>query len=102
MNEMYGPAKVARGLSRIVALTIATNVQISKSSTSNTKNNIPTTSKTASSERWKNIKRFALIEQGKIKPITNIFKDLSPIELQYAACDAYATLLVYNYLLLKK
>jgi hypothetical protein len=101
MNEMYGPVKVARGLSRIMSLTIAPHVQISKSSASPTPNNMET-SKTASSERWKNIKKFALIEQGKIKPISNIFRGLSPTELQYAACDAYATLLVYNYLFLKK
>lgn len=101
MNEMYGPVKVARGLSRIVALTIAPNVQICKSSSPNTPSSTSpiATTNTASMGRWKNIKKFALIEQGKIKPITNIFRDLSPMELQYAAGDAYATLLVYNYLL---
>ena len=101
MSDMYGPVKVARGLSRIVALTIAPTIQICKSSNATNKSNGTTTSNTASAGRWKNIKKFALIEQGKIKPITNIYRDLSPIDLQYAACDAYATLLVYNYLFLK-
>ena len=97
MNEMYGPVTVARGLSRIMNLTIATQVRICKSSSSSSSN----TNNTASAGRWKNVKKFVLLEQGKIKPITNLFRDLSPIELQYAADDAYATLLVYNFLLAK-
>ncbi len=93
MNEMYGPVTVARGLSRIVSWTIATQVRICKSSSSSSSN----ANNTASAGRRKNVKKFVLLEQGKIKPITNLFRDLSPIELQYAADDVYATLLVYNF-----
>ena len=78
-----GPTKVARGLSRIVTLAMpALNVIIVKPSPSGGK-------------RFKDIGRFAMIEQGKAPPLTS-FRDLSPKEKFYAAMDAWATLLAYK------
>jgi 3'-5' exonuclease len=82
-SAILGPTKVPRGLSRIVTLVMPElNVIIGK----------PPPSK---GERFKDICRFAKIEQGKAPPITS-FRDLSHKDRFYAAMDAWATLLAYN------
>lgn len=45
--------------------------------------------------RFANIGRFALIEQGKAKPLESL-RDLPLREQQYAAIDAWFTLAVYE------
>jgi hypothetical protein len=82
-SAALGPTKVPRGLSRIVTLVMPElNVIIGK----------PPPSK---GERFKDISRFAKIEQGKAPPITS-FRDLSHKDRFYAAMDAWATLLAYK------
>mmetsp|Transcript_437 Transcript_437/g.825 ORF Transcript_437/g.825 Transcript_437/m.825 type:complete len:290 (-) Transcript_437:297-1166(-) len=74
-------AKVPRGLSNIVSLCFPElNVRIKKPN--------------QSSKRFKNIGRFAMIEQGKAKPLGGL-NDLSAEEQQYAALDSWCTLQAY-------
>jgi hypothetical protein len=81
-----GPVKVARGLGRIVALTMPElNVRIEK----------PRVAKGTTKGRFSSVSRFALIEQGKTKPLRGL-SDLKPREQQYAALDAWCTLQVYH------
>lgn len=85
-SKYLGPVKVARGLGKIVALTMAEpRVRIEK----------PKVAKGAMKGRFSNISRFAMIEQGKAKPLRGLF-DLKPQEQQYAALDAWCTLQVYQ------
>lgn len=78
--QLLGPVKVARGLPRIVTLCLPElNVRIGKPSTG----------------RLKNVGRFAWIEQGKAPPLKSIY-DLSAKKRQYAALDAWCTLLAYK------
>lgn len=78
-----GPVRVARGLSRIVTLVMPElNVIIGK----------PQVKKKG---RFKDIGKFALIEQGKIPPLQSL-RDLKRKEQVYAAMDAWATLQAYQ------
>lgn len=82
--NIVGPVKVARGLSRIVALSMPElNVLIGK----------PPPSKKGG--RFKSIGRFTLIEQGKAPPLTSL-RDVSRKDQHYAAVDAWATLQAYK------
>ena len=45
-------------------------------------------------QRYKNIGRFALIEQGKARPLRGV-DDLSEREQQYCALDSWCTLQAY-------
>ena len=82
--KILGPVKVARGLSRIVALSMPElNVVIGK----------PPPSKKGG--RFKSIGRFTMIEQGKAPPLTSL-RDLSRKDQHYAAVDAWATLQAYK------
>jgi hypothetical protein len=95
--NMLGPVKVARGLSRIVTLTMPElNVLVGKPprNRNSNKGRGSGSGRTASS-RWKDIGRFTLIEQGKAPPLTSL-RDLSRRELEYAAVDAWATLQAYH------
>lgn len=84
--DCLGPVKTARGLGRMVALTMPElKVRIEKPKT--TKGNVK--------GRFANISRFALIEQGKAKPLRGL-GDLKRHEQQYAALDAWCTLQVYR------
>ena len=81
--QLYGHTNVARGLSKIVTMSmseLATTVRIVKPRTT--------------SKRFKNIGRFALIEQGKAKPLKGV-SDLSTREQQYCALDSWCTLQAY-------
>lgn len=84
--KSLGPVKTARGLGRIVALTMPElGVRIEK----------PKVAKQGMKARFKNIARFAMIEQGKQKPLRGL-SDLRQREQQYAALDAWCTLMVYT------
>ena len=81
--KVLGPVKVARGLSRIVTLSMPElNVIVGK----------PQPSKGG---RFKSIGRFTLIEQGKAPPLSSL-RDLSRKDQHYAAVDAWATLQAYK------
>lgn len=79
-NQVAGMVtKVPRGLSNIVSMTFPElNVRIKK----------------PSKNRMKNIGRFAMIEQGKAKPLKRL-DDLTDKEQQYAALDSWCTLQGY-------
>jgi hypothetical protein len=92
MAELMGPVNVARGLSRIVTLCMPElGVSISK----------PKASQGNIKGRFKNIGKFALIEQGKMPPLKDIWS-LSAKEQQYAALDALCTLKAYRRLMEKR
>lgn len=79
--KLLGPVSVARGLSRIVTLSMPElDVLIRKPK---------------SQGRFANVGRFALIEQGKAPPLNSVW-DLSDKERQYAALDAWCTLYAYK------
>ena len=83
--KLLGPVKVARGLPRLVNLTMPElGIRIVK----------PKPQK----GRFKKIGKFALIEQGKLPPLKGL-DDLSKEEQQYAALDAWFTLNIYRRLL---
>jgi len=83
--ELLGPAKVPRGLSKLISLCMPElNVRIEKPK--------------SSSQRKKTIGKFALIEQGKAKPLRGLF-DLNKNHQQYAALDSWCTLKIYQRLL---
>jgi len=85
---LLGPAKVPRGLSKLISLCMPElNVRIEKPGKS-------------SKQRHKNIGKFALIEQGKAKPLRGLF-DLNRNLQQYAALDSWCTLKIYQRLLLE-
>lgn len=81
-TKWLGSTKVARGLSRIVALCMPEldQVQIRKP---------------AGTGRLKSVGRFAWIEQGKAPPLKAL-RDLSEKEQHYAALDAWCTLQAYK------
>lgn len=80
-SKLMGPVKVARGLARIVTLTMPElNVQVRKP---------------LGNRRLLSVGRFIQIEQGKLPPLKSIF-DLSSEELQYAALDSWCTLKAYK------
>lgn len=84
--DCLGPVKTARGLGRIVALTMPElQVRVEK----------PKLAMGQMKGRFANISRFALIEQGKAKPLRGLF-DLKKKAQQYAALDAWCTLQVYQ------
>lgn len=77
--KLLGPVKVARGLSRIMTLSMPElNELIRKPK-----------------NKLSNIARFSLIEQGKAPPLRGIY-DLSKKDRQYAALDAWCTLVAYQ------
>lgn len=85
---LLGPVKVPRGLSKLISLCMPElNVRIEKPGKS-------------SKQRHKNIGKFALIEQGKAKPLRGLF-DLNKSLQQYAALDSWCTLKIYQRLLLE-
>ena len=91
-SEFIGPSNVARGLARLVNLTmpdLTGTVLVGKPKRNDKKG------------RFKNIGKFALIEQGKIPPLKNL-QSLSSDEQQYAALDAYVTLQVYRKLMMMR
>jgi len=86
--DLLGPVKVPRGLSKLISLCMPElNVRIKKPGKS-------------SKQRHKNIGKFALIEQGKAKPLRGLF-DLNRNLQQYAALDSWCTLKIYQRLLLE-
>jgi hypothetical protein len=81
-----GPVKSARGLAKIVSLTMPElNVRIEK----------PSKATGGMKGRFSNIAKFALIEQGKMKALRGL-SDLTKREQEYAALDAWCTLKVYE------
>ncbi len=82
--KLFGVTKVARGLAKIVSMTTIipelSNVRIVKPRSTN--------------QRYKNIGRFALIEQGKARPLRGV-SDLNEREQQYCALDSWCTLKAY-------
>ncbi len=79
--HLFGSTKVARGLSKIISMSMPElNVRIVKPRNTN--------------QRFKNIGRFALIEQGKARPLRGLY-DLSQREQQYCALDSWCTLHAY-------
>ena len=81
-STLLGPVRSARGLPRIINLTMPElDVRIKKPS--------------RAADRLINIGRFALIEQGRAPPLQGI-EDLSQGEQQYAALDAWCTLYAYR------
>jgi hypothetical protein len=91
--ELLGPVKVARGLGKLTTMCMPElGVRIEKP-----KN--PKGGKIYG--RLSRIGRFALIEQGKAKPLRGLF-DLSKEEQHYAALDAWITLQIYHRLQEKK
>lgn len=79
--HLFGSSKVARGLSKIISMAMPElNVRIVKPRNTN--------------QRFKNIGRFALIEQGKARPLRGVY-DLSEREQQYCALDSWCTLQAY-------
>mmetsp|Transcript_19496 Transcript_19496/g.32024 ORF Transcript_19496/g.32024 Transcript_19496/m.32024 type:complete len:127 (+) Transcript_19496:175-555(+) len=80
--QLYGVTKVARGLAKIVSMSMLelSNVRIVKPRNTN--------------QRYKNIGRFALIEQGKARPLRGV-GDLNEREQQYCALDSWCTLRAY-------
>lgn len=86
--ELLGPVQVPRGLSKLISSCMPElNVRIEKSSKS-------------SRHRLKSIGKFAMIEQGKAKPLRGLF-DLNTNLQQYAALDSLVTLKIYQRLLLE-
>jgi hypothetical protein len=78
-GQLLGPVKVARGLSRIVTLCMPElNVLVRKPK-----------------NKLSSVGRFAMIEQGKATPLKSIH-DLTKKQQQYAALDAWSTLLAYQ------
>ena len=80
--NLYGVTKVARGLAKIVSMSIPelSHVRIVKPRNAN--------------QRYKTIGRFALIEQGKARPLRGV-DDLNEREQQYCALDSWCTLKAY-------
>ena len=88
--NLLAPTKTPRGLSKIVSLCMPElNVRISKP---------PRNPKGGGKGRFANIGRFALIEQGKARPLRGLH-DLKSKEQQYAALDSWCTLLAYRRLM---
>jgi len=83
-TKVLGPVKVARGLSRIIVLSMPDEI------------NNALIQKPTSKGRFKNVGRFCLIEQGKKPPLKSI-RQLSEKELQYAALDSWCTLQAYKH-----
>jgi hypothetical protein len=79
--QLLGPVKVARGLSRIVVLSMPELGAVIR--------------KPNSKGRFKNVGRFILIEQGKKPPLKSIH-ELTAKEVQYAALDSWCTLTAYK------
>mmetsp|Transcript_7973 Transcript_7973/g.12487 ORF Transcript_7973/g.12487 Transcript_7973/m.12487 type:complete len:327 (-) Transcript_7973:1144-2124(-) len=81
-GKLFGVTKVARGLAKIVSMSMPelSHVRIAKPR--------------GTSQRFKNIGRFALIEQGKARPLRGV-DDLSEREQQYCALDSWCTLQAY-------
>lgn len=82
-----GPVQAARGLGRILSL-LTPGIRLGK----------PKKGQGKAKSRFTNVKRFALIEQGRAPPLRSIY-DLSKEERQYAAVDAWCTLEAYRRLL---
>mmetsp|Transcript_11383 Transcript_11383/g.17473 ORF Transcript_11383/g.17473 Transcript_11383/m.17473 type:complete len:293 (-) Transcript_11383:1123-2001(-) len=83
---IMGDSQVPRGLSKIISLCMPElNARIGK----------PKTKGDKVRGRFQRIGRFAMIEQGKAKPLQGI-DDLSRAEQQYAALDSWCTLQAYQ------
>jgi surface protein len=84
--DLMGPVKAPRGLGRLVTLThpeMPCRIAKPKKATDRTKG------------RFSNVGRFAMIEQGKAKPLRGLH-DLSEQEQRYAALDSWCTLQVHQ------
>eukprot|EP00977_Amphora_coffeiformis_P008613 scaffold1953_cov176-Amphora_coffeaeformis.AAC.31 len=80
-----GKASTARGLARILTAAMGDDLaQVRLGKPPRSKN-----------QRWKDIGRFALIEQGKAKSLRRV-ADLTAREQQYAALDAWCTLEAFS------
>lgn len=87
-NVGLGPCKSKRGISKLVTLVMPELlVRIEKGNSKK------------GSKRVKDVFRFCMIEQGKAPPLRSIH-DLTSIEKQYAALDAWITLQIYRRLLM--
>ena len=85
-SQILGPVSVARGLPRIISLLNPDlGVWIRK----------PKRARGQLTGRFANVGRFAMIEQGKARPLRGI-NDLSHEEQQYAALDAWCTLQAFH------
>ena len=82
-SHLFGYTKVARGLAKIVTMSMMPELQ-----------NVRIVKPRATNQRYKNIGRFALIEQGKARPLRGV-SDLSEGEQQYCALDSWCTLQAY-------
>eukprot|EP00985_Skeletonema_marinoi_P011489 scaffold5474_cov81-Skeletonema_marinoi.AAC.2 len=82
--NLYGYTKVPRGLAKIVSMSMPQLQQ----------NNVRIVKPRNTNQRYKNIGRFALIEQGKARPLRGV-GDLSEREQQYCALDSWCTLQAY-------
>ena len=82
-----GKTNTARGLARILTAAMGDELgQVRLGKPPRSKN-----------QRWKDIGRFARIEQGKAKPLRKL-ADLTTAEQQYAALDAWCTLEAFLWL----
>lgn len=81
-----GPVRSARGLAKIVTLVMPElGCRIEK----------PKMATGKMFGRFSKVSRFAMIEQGKAKPLNGV-SDLEPLEQRYAALDAWCTLRAYH------
>lgn len=80
-SSVLGATSVPRGLSNLLTLTVPElGVRIAKES---------------ATERLNNVRTFTAVEQG-YRPRLLGFRDLTPTERQYAAVDAWCTLLIWR------
>eukprot|EP00526_Cylindrotheca_closterium_P012335 CAMPEP_0113646962 /NCGR_PEP_ID=MMETSP0017_2-20120614/24837_1 /TAXON_ID=2856 /ORGANISM="Cylindrotheca closterium" /LENGTH=476 /DNA_ID=CAMNT_0000558947 /DNA_START=152 /DNA_END=1582 /DNA_ORIENTATION=- /assembly_acc=CAM_ASM_000147 len=96
-GSLAGPVKAARGLSKIMAMCLGLPTSSSSGDGGGCTKvlNVRIGKPKQASQRMKNVGRFALIEQGKRKPLKGL-KDLNHKEKQYAALDAWCTLQTYH------
>jgi hypothetical protein len=90
--QWLGPTKTARGLARILSLIYCRDVLIRKPPTGK---RFVNQAGIKTSHPSSGIRSFCLVEQGKAPPIRSL-RDLTEGEIQYAALDAWCTLLAYT------
>jgi len=94
--ELLGETKVPRGLSKILTLL---DVPPGLSKDNVLRIGKPSGKAKRGNGRLKDVGRYALIEQGKAKPLYGGIAELSEEERRYAALDSWCTLQAYKRLL---
>lgn len=94
-GSLAGPVKAARGLSKIMAMCLELPPSTEASGAYSQVLNVRIGKPNSANQRMKSVGRFALIEQGKQKPLKGL-KDLKHKEKQYAALDSWCTLQAYH------